>query len=57
MLWNLGEAPKFTVFLQLKNSGTAEDDVSVSYIMDNGKEYPIQSQIDFQVALYAFRSK
>lgn len=25
--------------------------------MDNGKEYPIQSQTDFQVALYSFRRK
>ncbi|CAH1133060.1 unnamed protein product [Ceutorhynchus assimilis] len=49
----------FAVFKSylLKNSGIAEDDVNVYYIMDNGKEYPIQSQTDFQVALYAFRRK
>ncbi|XP_019766280.2 uncharacterized protein LOC109541765 isoform X1 [Dendroctonus ponderosae] len=41
----------------LKNSGTPEDDVRVYFIMDNGKEYLIQSQTDFQVALYAFRRK
>ncbi|KAL1518013.1 hypothetical protein ABEB36_001699 [Hypothenemus hampei] len=41
----------------LKNSGTTKEDVNISYTMNNGKEFPIQSQIDFQVALYAFRSK
>ncbi|XP_066249930.1 uncharacterized protein [Euwallacea similis] len=41
----------------LKNSGIAEDDVTVSFIMDNGKVYSINSQVDFQVALYAFRRK
>ncbi|XP_050300721.1 uncharacterized protein LOC126739199 isoform X2 [Anthonomus grandis grandis] len=41
----------------LKNSGTAEQDVTVYYITDQGKEYPIQSQVDFQVVLYAFRRK
>lgn len=41
----------------LKNSGTSENDVRVSYIMDKGKEFPILSQSDFQAALFAFRRK
>ncbi|KAJ8933883.1 hypothetical protein NQ314_013736 [Rhamnusium bicolor] len=41
----------------LKNSGTVGDDVKVSYITDSNREFPIESQTDFQVALYAFRRK
>ncbi|KAF7266096.1 hypothetical protein GWI33_020547 [Rhynchophorus ferrugineus] len=41
----------------LKNSGASGNDVKVSYLSDSGKEHPIQSQIDFQLALYAFRAK
>lgn len=42
--------------LKLKNSGTTGDDVKVSYITDD-KEIPIESQADFQIALYTFRRK
>ncbi|KAJ8924658.1 hypothetical protein NQ315_000809 [Exocentrus adspersus] len=41
----------------LKNSGTVGDDVKVSYITDSSREFPIDSQTDFQIALYAFRRK
>ncbi|CAH2007744.1 unnamed protein product [Acanthoscelides obtectus] len=41
----------------LKNSGTVGDDVKVSYITDSNREFPIESQTDFQIALYAFRRK
>ncbi|KAL3275286.1 hypothetical protein HHI36_020054 [Cryptolaemus montrouzieri] len=41
----------------LKNSGTPGDDVKVSYLATNDREFPIQSQVDFQIALYAFRKK
>nr|CAH7758211.1 unnamed protein product [Callosobruchus chinensis] len=41
----------------LKNSGTVGDDVRVSYITDSNREFPIESQTDFQIALYAFRRK
>lgn len=40
----------------MKNSGTTEDDVKVSYISEEG-EVPINSQKDFQIALYTFRKK
>ncbi|CAH1102179.1 unnamed protein product [Psylliodes chrysocephalus] len=41
----------------LKNSGTVGEDVKVSYITDSNREFPIESQTDFQIALYAFRRK
>ncbi|KAK9871498.1 hypothetical protein WA026_012869 [Henosepilachna vigintioctopunctata] len=41
----------------LKNSGTPDDDVKVSFVPNNEREFPIQSQLDFQIALYAFRKK
>ncbi|KAG5871599.1 hypothetical protein JTB14_010723 [Gonioctena quinquepunctata] len=41
----------------LKNSGTVGDDVKVSFITDSNREFPIESQTDFQIALYAFRRK
>ncbi|CAG9821727.1 unnamed protein product [Phaedon cochleariae] len=41
----------------LKNSGTVGVDVKVSYITDSNREFPIESQTDFQIALYAFRRK
>lgn len=41
---------------QLKNSGTTGDDVKVSYISDVG-EVPVNSQRDFEIALYTFRAK
>ncbi|XP_044758067.1 uncharacterized protein LOC123316139 [Coccinella septempunctata] len=40
----------------LKNSGTPGDDVKVSYLED-GREFPIESTLDFQTALYHFRKK
>lgn len=42
--------------LQLKNSGTTGDDVRVSYMSEEG-EVPVNSQRDFQIALYTFRKK
>ncbi|XP_057653370.1 next to BRCA1 gene 1 protein-like [Diorhabda carinulata] len=41
----------------LKNSGTVGEGVKVSYITDSNREFPIESQTDFQIALYAFRRK
>ncbi|XP_072396375.1 uncharacterized protein [Diabrotica undecimpunctata] len=41
----------------LKNSGTVGEDVKVSYITSSNREFPIESQTDFQIALYAFRRK
>ncbi|XP_074032371.1 uncharacterized protein isoform X2 [Leptinotarsa decemlineata] len=41
----------------LKHSGTVGDDVKVYYITDRNREFPIESQTDFQIALYAFRRK
>ncbi|CAG9854334.1 unnamed protein product [Phyllotreta striolata] len=41
----------------LKNSGTVGEDVKVSYITDSNREFPIESQTDFEIALYAFRRK
>ncbi|CAH0548093.1 unnamed protein product [Brassicogethes aeneus] len=41
----------------LKNSGTPLDDVKVMYVTSNNHEFPIESQTDFQIALYAFRRK
>lgn len=43
--------------LKLKNSGTTGDDVKVSYIASDDREIPIESQTDFQIALYTFRRK
>lgn len=43
--------------MKLKNSGTTGDDVKVSYIASDDKEVPIESQRDFQIALYTFRKK
>ncbi|XP_045464769.1 uncharacterized protein LOC123674012 isoform X2 [Harmonia axyridis] len=40
----------------LKNSGTPGDDVEVSYL-EHGKEFPIESTLDFHTALYSFRKK
>ncbi|XP_060535950.1 uncharacterized protein LOC132707925 [Cylas formicarius] len=40
----------------LKHSGTTGHDVQVSYLVKK-EEYPINSQSDFQVALYMFRRK
>lgn len=45
------------LLLKLKNSGTTGDDVKVSYIASDDKEVPIESQSDFQIALYTFRKK
>lgn len=42
---------------QLKNSGYAGDDVRVSYVTTNDREFPIDSQTDFQIALYSFRRR
>lgn len=43
---------------QLKNCGaTTEDDVKVSYISLDDREFPIDSQLDFQIALYSFRQR
>lgn len=41
----------------LKNSGTVGEGVKVSYITDSNREFAIESQTDFQIALYAFRRK
>ncbi|XP_018320895.1 uncharacterized protein LOC108734015 [Agrilus planipennis] len=39
----------------LKNSGATGDDVKVSYIGDEDKEFPIETQEDFHTALNYFR--
>lgn len=31
--------------------------MKVSYVTDSNREFPIESQTDFQIALYAFRRK
>lgn len=41
----------------LKNSGATGDDVKVSYVSSDDKEFPIGSQLDFQIALYSFRQR
>lgn len=41
----------------LKNSGATGDDVKVSYVSIDDKEFPIESQLDFQIALYSFRQR
>uniref|UniRef100_A0A1Y1KUH5 UBA domain-containing protein n=1 Tax=Photinus pyralis TaxID=7054 RepID=A0A1Y1KUH5_PHOPY len=41
----------------LKNSGAGGDDVKVSYVSIDDKEFPIESQLDFQIALYSFRER
>ncbi|KAF5306064.1 hypothetical protein FQA39_LY09042 [Lamprigera yunnana] len=41
----------------LKNSGATGNDVKVSYVSIDDKEFPIESQLDFQIALYSFRQR
>lgn len=41
----------------LKNSGATGDDVKVSYVSIDDKEFPVESQLDFQIALYSFRQR
>lgn len=41
----------------MKNSGATDNDVKVSYVSIDDKEFPIESQLDFQIALYSFRQR
>lgn len=43
--------------IQLKNSGSNATDIKVSYIDSDEKEIAINSQNDFQLALYSFRRR
>lgn len=43
--------------LKLKHSGTTEEDLKVSYLNSDNKEVAIESQLDFQLALYLFRQR
>lgn len=48
----------FTFFNhQLKNSGATANDIKISYVSLNEKEFPIESQLDFQIAMYSFRQR
>lgn len=43
--------------IQLKNSGTAGNDVHVYYVDSEKKEIAVNSQMDFQIALYYIRQQ
>lgn len=47
---------KFKSYL-LKNSGTSTEHIRVYYVDVNDRELPIESQEDFQLALYSFRKR